>query len=200
VGAIRVFRVLLVAGGVLFLAGTSFFAGAFSSSTSNTTSIPAGPGWYMYFEFNLLGSGTLRGDYRETTGGTLDLFVLTQAQYEAYKLGTEFVPLWFTGDSRQGTIDVALPGSGKYFMVADHGRSFEGIKQDVHLALSVSGIDPPWFASAVGLLGGGLALIAVGIVKRRRFRRSPAAQSDSSSPLPGESSRPPEPPQPPIGP
>src|SRR5439155_1423879 len=84
-------------------------------------SIPAGFRYYMYYEVNILGSGSLRGDYQEISGGSLDLFVMTQEQYDYYRTGANFGSLWSLGSSRGGTIDVSLPGTGRYFLVADPG-------------------------------------------------------------------------------
>ena len=88
---LKAFRVLLIIGGVLGLAGISLVASSFGSSASSTTSIPAGSIWYMYYEFDVLGPGSLRGDYQETTGGALDLYVLTEAQYQSYRLARTLI-------------------------------------------------------------------------------------------------------------
>src|SRR5437016_14322342 len=93
----------------------------------------------MYYEFNVLGPGNLRGDYQETTGGALDLYVLTEAQYESYRAGTNIGSLWSLGSSNAGTINVLLRGSGNYFLVADHGPSYDGVRQVVRFSLHLAG-------------------------------------------------------------
>ena len=199
---LRVFRILLVVGGVLGLAGLSLVASSFGSSASSTTSIPAGPVWYMYYEFNVLGPGNLRGDYQETTGGALDLYVLTEAQYQSYRAGTNIGSLWSLGSSNAGTIDVSLPGSGKYFLVADHGTSYERVQQVVRFSLHLSGIDPTTFTAGMGLLGAGVVVAVLGILKRRKFaiglgaRIPPMGLSSTDS----TSADRPDPPQPPMVP
>ncbi len=126
---LKAFRVLLIIGGVLGLAGISLVASSFGSSASSTTSIPAGSIWYMYYEFDVLGPGSLRGDYQETTGGALDLYVLTEAQYQSYRTGTNMGSLWSLGSSNAGTIDVVLPARAS-------------IRQPLQPALGCSG--PEW--------------------------------------------------------
>lgn len=199
---LKAFRVLLIIGGVLGLAGISLVASSFGSSTSSTTSIPAGSIWYMYYEFNVLGPGNLRGDYQETTGGALDLYVLTEAQYESYRAGTNIGSLWSLGSSNAGTIDVLLPGSGKYFLVADHGTSYEGVRQVVRFSLHLAGINPTTFAAGIGLLGAGMVVAALGILRRRKFAiraggHVPLTNVPSTDP-PGSNR--PDPPQPPMTP
>ena len=199
---LKAFRVLLIIGGVLGLAGISLVASSLGSSASSTTSIPAGPIWYMYYEFNVLGPGTLRGDYQETTGGALDLYVLTETQYESYRAGTNIGSLWSLGSSNAGTIDVVLPGSGKYFLVADHGTSYERVRQVVRFSLHLAGIDPTTFAAGIGLLGAGVVVAALGVLKRRRFAiraggHVPPTNAATTDP-PGSNR--PDPPQPPMTP
>ena len=199
---LKAFRVLLIIGGVLGLAGISLVASSFGSSTSSTTSIPAGSIWYMYYECNALGPGNLRGDYQETTGGALDLYVLTEAQYESYRAGTNIGSLWSLGSSNAGTIDVLLPGSGKYFLVADHGTSYEGVRQVVRFSLHLAGINPTTFAAGIGLLGAGMVVAALGVLRRRKFAlraggHVPLTNVPSTDP-PGSNR--PDPPQPPMTP
>ena len=199
---LKAFRVLLIIGGVLGLAGISLVASSFGSSTSSTTSIPAGSIWYMYYEFNVLGPGNLRGDYQETTGGALDLYVLTEAQYQSYRAGTNIGSLWSLGSSNAGTIDVVLPGSGKYFLVADHGTSYESVRQVVHFSLHLAGVNPTTFAAGIGLLGTGMVVAALGVLKRKMFAiraggHVPLTNAPSTDP---PSSNRPDPPQPPMTP
>jgi len=194
---------LLIIGGVLGLAGISLVASSLGSSASSTTSIPAGPIWYMYYEFDVLGPGNLRGDYQETTGGALDLYVLTEAQYQSYRAGTNMGSLWSLGSSNAGTIDVVLPGSGKYFLVAGHGTSYENVRQVVRFSLHLAGIDPTTFAAGIGLLGAGMVVAALGVLKRRRFamraggRHVPLTNAPTTDP---PSSNRPDPPKPPMTP
>ena len=199
---LKAFRVLLIIGGVLGLAGISLVASSFGSSASSTTSIPAGSIWYMYYEFDVLGPGSLRGDYQETTGGALDLYVLTEAQYQSYRTGTNMGSLWSLGSSNAGTIDVVLPGSGKYFLVADHGTSYEGVRQVVRFSLHLAGINPTTFAAGIGLLGAGVVVAALGVLKRRRFAIRAGGHVPLTNALTTDppSSNKPDPPQPPMTP
>jgi hypothetical protein len=165
---VRIFRILLVVGGVLALAGVSLVFSSTGSSSSSTTSIPAGASWYMYYEFDLLGAGRLRGDYQETTGGSLDVFVLTQAQYDSFRNATDAGSLWSLGSSKGGTIDVSLPGSGTYFLVAAHSMAYQQVDQTVRLTLQVSGISPMPFGSGLALFGAGIAVVSWGMVRRKK--------------------------------
>src|SRR5207249_11922844 len=67
---------------------------------------------------------------------------MTQEQYDYYRTGANFGSLWSLGSSRGGTIDVSLPGSGRYFLVAQHGTSYEETAQVVRLTVHLSGDQP----------------------------------------------------------
>jgi hypothetical protein len=139
----------------------------------------------MYYEINILGAGSLRGDYQEITGGSLDLFIMTEAQYDSYHAGAITGSLWSLGSSRGGTIDVSLPGSGRYFLVADHGTSYEETAQVVRLTVRLSGINPPTFGSGLTMLGIGVSIGSWGVQRwvRRRSDPSPAAPRGTASDL-----------------
>src|SRR2546428_12323905 len=108
----RVFRILLIVGGVLGLAGLSLVVSSFGSSVSSTTSIPPGPIWYMYYQFTVLGAGTLRGDYQETTGGSVILLGLTGALYETRHASTRHRRLLCIRRIQGGNLVVRPPGCG----------------------------------------------------------------------------------------
>ena len=192
------FQIVLIIGGVFWLAGFSLVVSSFGSDTASTTSIPAGPIWYMYYEFNVLGGGHLRGDYVETTGGSVDLFVLNEAQYASYRAGVDIGSLWSLGSSKAGTIDVSLPSSGKYFLVADHGTPYERIPQVIRFSLHLTGINPTIFAAGAGLLGGGVIVVSLGMRKWNRVPSRPTIAPLARSHPPAEptSSQPPGPQRP----
>ncbi len=181
---VRVFRILLIVGGVLALAGISLVVSSLGSSSSSTTSIPAGVRYYMYYEINILGSGSLRGDYQEISGGSLDVFVMTQDQYDSYRTGSNFGSLWSLGSSRGGTIDVSLPGSGRYFLVAQHGTSYEETAQVVRLTVHLSGINPTTFGSGLSMLGAGLSIGSWGVLRWGRWRAGSSVATAHGGPAP----------------
>jgi len=181
---VRVFRILLIVGGVLALAGISLVVSSLGSSSSSTTSIPAGVRYYMYYEINILGSGSLRGDYQEISGGSLDVFVMTQDQYDSYRTGSNFGSLWSLGSSRGGTIDVSLPGSGRYFLVAQHGTSYEETAQVVRLTVHLSGINPTTFGSGLSMLGAGLSIGSWGVLRWGRWRAGSSGATTHGGPAP----------------
>src|SRR5207247_9879280 len=112
------------------------------SSTSTTTSFHAGFRYYMYYEVHILRSCSHRGDYQEISGGSLDLFVMTQEQYDYYRTGANFGSLWSLGSSRGGTIDVSLPRTGRYVLVADQGTEYERAAEVVPLTVLLTVITP----------------------------------------------------------
>jgi hypothetical protein len=152
----------------------------------------------MYYYFDLLGSGALHGNFQETTGGSLNLFVLTEAQYDSYRSGTDGGSLWSLWSSRGGSIDVGLPGSGRYYLVADHGMDSFAIAQDIHFDVQVRGINPTIFVVGFGLFAAGVAFAYWGARRRRKASWQPFFRAHADVPASG--GPPPPPPEPPLGP
>src|SRR5437879_6600607 len=181
-GVFRAFHILLIVGGILILAALPLLVSSLTTSAAATTTIPAGP-WRMSYYFNLLGSGTLRGNFQETTGGSLNLFVLTEAQYSAYQSGADGGSLLSVLSSRGGSFGVALPGSGTYYLVADHATDSFAIAQEIQFVVQVRGINPTTFVVGAGLFTAGVALFLWGTWRRRTrpWRRFPVLSAEPPS-------------------
>jgi hypothetical protein len=167
-GVLKAFHILLIVGGVLSLAALPLIGSSLTTSAADTATIPAGL-WYMSYHFNILGGGTLRGTFQETTGGSLNLFVLTEAQYNAYRSGMDYDSLYSLTSSRGGTFGVALPGSGTYYLVAVHGTDSLAIAQELTFDVQVRGINPTFFVVGAGLFAVGLVFAVWGARRRGEF-------------------------------
>jgi hypothetical protein len=180
-GVLRAFHILLIVGGVLTLTAFPLLVSSLDTSAAATTTIPAGP-WRMSYYFNLLGSGSLRGNFQETTGGSLNLFVLTEAQYNSYQSGTDGGSLLSVLSSRGGSFGVVLPGSGTYYLVADHGTDSFAIAQEIQFVVQVRGINPTTFLVGVGLVAAGVVFVVWGTLTRRTNPWRPFSRANLEGP------------------
>src|SRR5437867_2292715 len=165
---------LAVVGAILLLAGVAALASSFQPLTDSATiTIPSGAQWYYAYDFSLLANGHVSGSFQERTGGTVDVYVFTDAQYQAYDGGGSPQPLFSTAGS-SGQLDVALPGSDTFHLVFDHGSGYDAVQQDVEVVITVSGIGPPsYFIAGIVALGIGTVLIGIAAWKERRDKRAP---------------------------
>jgi len=166
--------VLAVVGAICLLGGIGALAESVRpASDSATITIPSGANWYYVYDFSLLASGHLSGTFQERSGGTVDVYVFTDAQFNVYDGGGSPQPL-FSTSGVSGTIDVALPGSDTFHLVFDHGAGYDSLEQDVTVDITVSGIGPPIVVIAgIIALGLGILFIVLAAWKERRDRRAP---------------------------
>jgi len=190
---------LAVVGAILLLGGIAALTSSFQPLTDSATiTIPSGAQWYYAYDFSLLANGHVSGSFQERTGGSVDVYVLTDAQYKVYDGGGSPQPLFSTAGS-SGQLDVALPGSDTFHLVFDHGAGYDAVQQDVDVVITVSGIGPPTYVIAgVVALGIGTVLIAIAAWKERRDKLAPRAMYPPMQPNvpyypPPTWSRPPQP-------
>jgi len=179
----KAFKVLVIVGGILLSIGLILTLSAIGpGSTTRTLTIPAGAEWYFYYEFSLLFGGSVSGEFRVLSSGSVNLYVMTQAQYDGFSQ-TGGGPSVFTTGGSSGTFSVNLPSGGKHFLVFTHGGGWEGVSQDVRTTFQVNGIEPTFFVGGIALILPGVALFALGLRKKRQ----------------AAAARPPESPQQPTG-
>ncbi len=150
-------RILLIVGGVLFLSGqTLFVASFFQGAQDEVTTIPPGPWWFVEYEIRVLGASRVSGQFADTVGGLVNLYIFGEAQYKVFAfigLGDELYSI----EAPSGSFSVDLPTSGTYHLVFAHGDGSEQVAQPVRVSYRVAGIEP-------ALVGVGTAFIAAGIV------------------------------------
>jgi|GEM_PF-3597636 len=178
----KAFKVLAIVGGILVSIGLILTVNAIvPGSTTETIAIPAGAEWYAYYEFSILFSGSVSGEFQVLSSGSVNLYVMTQAQYDGFSL-TGDGPSLFTTSGSSGTFSANLPSGGKHFLVFTHGGGWEGVIQDVRTTLRVSGIEPTFFVGGIVLVLVGVALSALGL---RKKRQAAAARPPEFPPQPG---------------
>src|SRR3990170_5996388 len=110
-------RALLIAGGILFLAGQGLLASSMLPGVQSVTAtIPAGPEWFYVYPIQVLGHGRVEGRFADQAGLPVDFFVFAKSQYDEYA----FVGLSeaiFAGQGAGVEFSVDLPTSGEYYIV-----------------------------------------------------------------------------------
>lgn len=195
-------QVLLVLGGLLVLIGLGLTAAAvLPGTTAETVTIPPGAGWYYYYEFDLLGTGGVRGSYSVVSTTSVNVFVFTQSQFSAYTSSGSTSSLWASPGASSGSFDVSLPGSGKYYLVFEHAAGTEAVEQEVEVTVTVSGVTPTLLAGGIGLTIIGVILAVVGTLRKRKATApllgAPAAPVPARDVVMFQEPKPPSPPSPP---
>ena len=187
----RVFRVLLTTGGIFLIVGVYLAIPAAAVSGNGTYSVPAGNFYYRII-FNVQKAGRISGQFSETSGSIVTLYVFTSAQFDSYRNGVVSQDLFaITGSSGGFSASVAFPGD--YYLVIQHGASFVNQAEAVQLTWQLDG-------SNFFLLGLGITIFVVGVILtflgyRLRSRGAPPPstagvilfdQPKSESTTPGE--------------
>ena len=146
-------------------------------------------GSYYHFEFGILGTGGLSGNFSELHSPplTFTLFVLDDAGYASFRDGAIPASPLFRQDGTSVRFDLTLPGSGQYHVVAVNLPA----RQELQLHADVT---------AMGITGG-LALVAASLMLsvwawRRGRSASPVPPKPSMDPAPDPLSDPPQAPVP----
>lgn len=179
-------HVLLVVGVIVAGIGAYGLVNAFYVQSTRTLSLPPGAEYYLRYEFNVLGGGSLHVEYAVTDTGVVDVFVFTEEQHRSYARGEPTFALYEESDRMSGTFSVSLPRPGRYFVAIDHGSAYEGSAQSVRTTIRLAGIDSSWFLGGLVLLPLGIALVGVGLMRKRKAKPGRAAPTVAPQPAPVE--------------
>ncbi len=165
----KAFRILLVTGGILLIIGIYLAVPGTGASGNGTYSVPSG-NFYYRITFNMLKAGRISGQFSETSGNTISLYIFTSAQFDSYRNGVADQNL-FAMSGSSGSFSASVFSPGDYYLVLQHGANFVNQVQAVQLAWLLDGANPV-------LLGLGIAVLAVGVILsfvgyRMRARAAP---------------------------
>lgn len=170
------FKVLVVVGGVLLIVGILIALGSPANGSKDSTfTIPNGAGYYYQYTF----SGTFAGEqidfsYAVQSSGTVDVYVLNAAQYSSYAYDlTVTSSLYANPGTVSGTGSVAVPESGTYYLVINHGSGFASSSQDGQMSIRTSGLNVPLLAAGIVLAAAGIVLLALGYRLRTKALAPP---------------------------
>ncbi|MEM2838553.1 MAG: hypothetical protein QXE18_00450 [Thermoplasmata archaeon] len=168
-------------GGILITIGILIIIwfGIFGDQTERFE-IPAGDEYYYYFETPSSAIGQIKGDFSAQVG-TVDMYILTQSQYTTYSYwGEPRAGSLYATSGSSGTFSCNLSGSGKTYIVFDHGAGYASVAQSVTVRLDTTAID-------VMTIVVGLALIILGAIfvfysnkmKKKEMSAEPQQQPSS---------------------
>ncbi len=78
------------------------------------------PGTYVNYEADYDNCKKLEGSYEITSGQTIDVFILTTAEYTLWQLNTTLDPITYVAakfDTLQGSISAKIPAGNVYYLV-----------------------------------------------------------------------------------
>jgi uncharacterized membrane protein len=166
-------RVLAVIGYVLVILGLGavVYQGFIANSTGTTSAtIPAGGQYYVAFKTksSMWMNAHIEGSIEVEGGETAYAYLLTSAQYQEYVYDLQpTTSLWSTHGS-SGTFSVDLPGTGRYYVVANHDPGSSSIAQTVTLTYTISGINLLYVMVGAILLAVGISLSIVSLRMRKK--------------------------------
>ncbi len=165
----KAFQALVSLGGLLLVIGVYVLLPASSLTANHTNTLDPGASVYLYDKLNVLKFGRLTGQFSESQGNALNLYVFTEDQYTTFT--TQYVPqgLFSSLEHSSGSFSVSLPSPGNYYLIFTHGTGLETSSQEVNFSLNLDGYNPVILAVGVGLLVGGAISLGVGYHLRNKY-------------------------------
>ena len=145
-------------GALLFVVGVYLVLPDWPVTDTYTDVIPPGTDRYRYFEVTIYTGGRVSGDFSETAGHPVSLYVFDKTQYAMFQTNAG-IPgsLFSTIEVSTGSYSAAVDLPGAYYIVVGHGVGYGQSSQQYNLTLTIDGTNTL-------ILGVGLATIAVGAV------------------------------------
>jgi hypothetical protein len=154
-------------------------------------------GSYYSHDFGILGTGRVSGNLSELQNRSMTVFVFDDPGFASFRDGSNSVPALFQQTGTLVVFDVALPGSGEYYVVVVDVPSRRELH--VNLDLLMVGLKPVETIVALIILAGGLALVGASLtLSVWSWRHGPPAPKASEEPAPDPSLDPPAGSEPPV--
>jgi hypothetical protein len=165
---LKAFQIFILAGGFLMIVGVYLLIPADPLTASHIGALQAGANQYLYDKFNVLKTGHMGGQYSESEGEALQVFVFTDSQYAAFASGSTPEGL-FASDGSSGTISVSMSSPGNYYLVFVHGSGFENSVQNLSFSVTLDGYNPVILAAGLGSLAAGAVSLVIGYRLRNKY-------------------------------
>ena len=148
----RNWRALIIVAGILALIAVFvMFMSYISEYDTDTVDIPAGSGWYYFYEFYLPSGGNVDVEFQETHGTSVTVYLFNSYQYDRYVGGQASGSLYsYSGSS--GKFSHTFESSDTYYMVFTHGVGATGTSQSVNVDFKMNGFDLVLFSVGILLL------------------------------------------------
>jgi hypothetical protein len=162
-------RVLLyIAGFALMTAGTFMFEiGAQKYLRGDEVlAIPEGTANYTYVEIDMPGGGPVSGTFESLSGGDVMIMVLDGGQFDRFMQGEDHGSR-YAGTGTSGDFSIEQVDMERCSIVLFHGGGGSAV-QEVRVTYKVVTIDSGRAFVGAGMMAGGIALLAIGMVQHMR--------------------------------
>ena len=167
------FQALVIAAGILFIIGVYVIYPPLPLSDNLAANIPTG-NYYYRIRFSIVKENQISGTYSVTGGTTVNVYILTASQFDAYKASQSTSNLFqATGSSGSFSTTVSTPGT--YYLVFDHAANNNA--QDLQITYLLGGWNPIFLGAGVALIAAGIALGILGN-RQRRKQEAPRKATD----------------------
>lgn len=158
------FQAILVLAGILFIIGIYVIYPPLPVSDNIAANIPAGNYYYRVI-FSMVKANRISGTFSTAAGTTVNVYIFTASQFDAYKAGQTTTNLFQTTAST-GSYSTTISTPGTYYLVLEHATNNNA--QDVQITYLLDGWSPIFLGSGIGLIAVGIVLGYVGSRQRRR--------------------------------
>ena len=165
----RAFQVFSLLGGLLLVIGVYLLIPSSPLTASHNGTIDVGANVYLYDKFNVFQSGHLGGQFSESQGQPLRVYVFTDSQYSTFTTGNIPQGLFSSDGPSSGSFSVSIPSPGNYYLIFMHGVSFASSPQTISFSVSLDGYNPVVLASGFGSLAAGAASFFIGYRLRNKY-------------------------------
>jgi hypothetical protein len=138
------------------------YAGAFSFT------VP--PGEYYYLPLRVVNGGRVSGNFVESQGQLVSLYVFNQQQFDEYQIKGALSSLFSTTNLSQGTYSTSISAPGTYYVVTAHGTGYDQTSQQLTLTVRVDGTNLPYLGLE-SLVPIALGLLAASYLVQKRQNR-----------------------------
>lgn len=169
-------RVAIIFGGILITAGVFMLYPTRGDIDSYNDTLP--PGQAAYIEFNILFAGRASGDYRETTGRSINLYVYDAQQFLRFSTTPATPQGLFSTSGVSGTFSANIPMPGKYYLVIDQGAGNEQATVTWVLNLKLDGTNTLFLGLGATMIAAGAITAVIGYraKKKAESQRQPSPQ------------------------
>ncbi len=158
--------VVVIVAFLLLVFGAGFLGSSLAPNViSRAFSLPAGSVYADIF-FTYVNAARVSLTYTVTTGGRVDVYLLTDAQFATYRSGGGIAAL-DSSDSGGGTLTYDVPSGGTYHFLFLHAAGFESVGEDLSTTVLLDGVPAVPFYLGQALMAVGAVLLVVWV---RMFR------------------------------
>jgi len=169
-------------GALMILIGLAATVGSLHlSPETRDFDIDAGNLYFNYIDVGLFAGARLKGSFTVTSGGSINLYIFENREYQNYYNGNDCYYIESASGS-SGTFDITVDVGDTYYIVLEHGSGYESMRQTGEVTHQIIGTDFVMIGLGIGLFIGGLMAIVYGwALKKKNDAQTAAFQQQYSS-------------------